>query len=402
MRSLREVELELGSVLAGLAAKRAFLAEGCSSIGQFGRALGLEPVEVASLIGLDTSAREEPPLAEDVRTGRVTAPAAAAVAPMLCDARLTEERGDWLERARAASLSSLRRDVGRRRAELRAEALVIEVTVFVPQEVDDGFRRARTLASAKAGRVLTRSETFAALVNHYLDSFDSARKAKRPRRATPTSERPHARDIPASVRDELEERSEGRCEFPGCTNVLFLEHAHWNPHADGGDRESTNLMKLCHTHHTMMDQGHVERLGTPEDPVFVTQEGLVLTHEAPHGRRPRTRAETRAARRCSENALAREQGRIEHGGGHKAGASGDRPAPRPSERTPLVRPTADGVSEECPAYDSPHSQSLRSGRVPWQCCRRRTRDGVAVPSPRWLSSPRKARSDRATGRGADP
>jgi len=81
------------------------------------------------------------------------------------------------------------------------------------------------------------------------------------------------RTIPPALRRALEARDHG-CQFPGCTNHLYV-HAHHIQHwAHGGATSPENLVLLCSAHHRMVHEGgfRVSR-----------SEGIVQFHD-PHGR----------------------------------------------------------------------------------------------------------------------
>jgi hypothetical protein len=82
------------------------------------------------------------------------------------------------------------------------------------------------------------------------------------------------RTISPALRRALEARDHG-CQFPGCTNRLYV-HAHHIQHwANGGATSPENLVLLCSAHHRMVHEGgfRVSRAG-----------GGIEFHD-PHGRR---------------------------------------------------------------------------------------------------------------------
>ena len=62
------------------------------------------------------------------------------------------------------------------------------------------------------------------------------------------------RTIPPSLRRALWSR-DGGCQFPGCTNRLYV-HAHHIDHwAHGGPTSADNLVLLCSAHHRLVHEG---------------------------------------------------------------------------------------------------------------------------------------------------
>ena len=205
-----------------------------------------------------------------------------------------------MDEAEVRSPYALNRAVRRRLAEIRCGEEIVDVTVHVPESVKEGFERAREIASEKAGRPLDHSQTFEAMVDHYLDTFDLARQAEGKRRVGPTGDLPGSRYIPISVRRAVRRRAGDTCEFPGCWHRRDLQFAHWSPHKDGSGREETDLLLLCWWHHTQFDGDHFARLGSPVDPVFIQPFGAVrggpqaFTRRHPQGRPLETEVERRA------------------------------------------------------------------------------------------------------------
>ena len=164
-------------------------------------------------------------------TAAVRAGYADAVLGDLLRQGLEAERESWIDQAELQSPWALLRAVRRRRAEIRCGEEVLDVTVHVPESVADGFERARVIASRKAGRVLDRSQTFEAVVDHYLDSFDPLRKEDGTRRVGPDLTRQgglHTNDwhvahmispknvVPSSVMPSYEDPEQEPPKYPDC------------------------------------------------------------------------------------------------------------------------------------------------------------------------------------------
>ena len=71
------------------------------------------------------------------------------------------------------------------------------------------------------------------------------------------------RQIPHHLARHLKKR-DGGCRFPGCGRTRHL-HAHHIQHwVNGGATEITNLIMLCHRHHSLMHEGRWSITGNPE------------------------------------------------------------------------------------------------------------------------------------------
>ena len=168
----------------------------------------------------------------------------------------------WIRMACENSPGVVRRAVTRRIEELAAalehktppDALVT-LMVDVPMETIEDFRRARILASRKAGRVLTEGQTVSHVLEDYRTRHDPLLQQAGVRRVGPTALRLHDRYIPVEVRLEIVRRSHDSCER--CRGTGFLTFAHLTPHRLGSAREAKDFIRLCPLCHTMYDGGYV-------------------------------------------------------------------------------------------------------------------------------------------------
>lgn len=374
-----EADIRLAKALLDLERRRTAVVYGCGSVAQLARRHRLAERDARRLLEFGRAMELEPSIEERVRKGAMSVDAAAEIAAVLphdpaetaeqleddrmeraLEAALHGEDADvdppaasaqgadgpppldhsfWIAQAERKTPTPLRKAVRKRLAEVRCGEAVVEIDVHVPESVREGFEVAREIASRKAGRALDDSGTFEAVVDHYLDTFDEMRRQDGKRRVGPTAERPGDRYIPISVRRAVRRRAGDRCEFPGCPNRLFLEFAHWDPHASGSGREAGDLILLCGWHHTMMDAGAYKRLGTASDPVFVMEGvgsfgNVVVTRDAPGGRPPTSEAERGAWDDVEERKEVKERNAVKE----------DEEVPAQVKATPRVR--------EGPAVDS--------------------------------------------------
>jgi hypothetical protein len=152
---------------------------------------------------------------------------------------------------------------------------------------------------------LTEGQTFTRIVRYFLDARDERRRSPGPRRTGSTSSALGERYVPAEVRRRILARSGDRCEVPGCALDTFLELAHVTAHADGGNREADNLLRLCHVHHTQLDADRLLFGGwRGERPVFRDPRGLELTGTTALASGPRERADDLADAVVSRRAQA--------------------------------------------------------------------------------------------------
>jgi hypothetical protein len=80
----------------------------------------------------------------------------------------------------------------------------------------------------------------------------------------------------------LYKRSNGHCQYPGCTATHELEAHHIVAYEHGGATELANLILLCGRHHKLLHDHHIRTNGTGEHPVFTDQSGRAITTNQPH------------------------------------------------------------------------------------------------------------------------
>jgi hypothetical protein len=293
----READLELARALREIERTKAYKRYGCSSVAMYAGRLGLAPNEVRPLLGLARAMEVDDSIEERVTAKALSVPAAAEIAPLLQNETLPlYERDHWIDRAQKARFTNVRNEARARLAEIRCGEAVVPVRVHVPESVSEDFVRAGVIASGKAGRSLTQDETFEAVVDHYLDSFDELRTEEGTRRTGPTAEEPGKRYVPVSVKRAIRRRAGDMCEFPGCDRRKFLELAHRRPWRFGSGREADDLMLLCWDHHVMFDANFHVAIGPTQDPTWVDNLGLCYTRDRPYGRDPETERELRVVR----------------------------------------------------------------------------------------------------------
>jgi hypothetical protein len=80
----------------------------------------------------------------------------------------------------------------------------------------------------------------------------------------------------------LHKRSDGLCQYPGCTAQRELEAHHLIAVERGGRTELDNLILLCPRHHKLLHARHIRTSGTGERPVFEDEAGRAITTNQPH------------------------------------------------------------------------------------------------------------------------
>jgi hypothetical protein len=238
----------------------------------FGHHYGLGPSEVHRLIALGFLVEEHPEVEAPFLEARLSLENASLLHDLYSIKSAVREGEDWLQWAIEIPTSDFRKKVEKRVVEVAEGGPVDHVGFFVSRETRRRFDRAREIASRKAGRMLTRSETFGRLVDDYLQRHDPLYLQSRPARRT---KRPRAGDyVPESVKRDVRRRFGNRCAVAGCTHTTFLEIAHIVPRALGGLNRVEDLLELCRPHHELFDAKRMFLVGWDTDrPWFVDRTG---------------------------------------------------------------------------------------------------------------------------------
>lgn len=294
----REVTTSMAKLLHDLGRSGEHLTHGFSSVHDFvredlgipsfqirpmldlGRALGLEAshVEVSDGEG-DEDAAAAPPTVEDrvaVRAMSIdNAVVLGALYRRLGQELSDRERARWTRLAERVSTHRLRGLVRKRVEDAAQGEETVPLALRVTESTREAFRRARELASRRAGQWLTEGQVFSLVVRRFVDTEDERLRGEKLRRVPDTRALPGDRYIPAQVKRDVRRRAHDRCEVPGCSFGAWVEFMHVaEAHRDGGSREADNLVLGCSTHHVLLDAG-VIRFGGWRDgkPVFLDRNG---------------------------------------------------------------------------------------------------------------------------------
>lgn len=275
LSAMRQAALEAAAALAELDAAGHWRAEGFASLAEFGEHYGSSARETRTLLRLAQAVELRPEWAQEVRQGRIGVEAAAVLRDVALDPKLERPGEDFVRLAREGSTAKLQRLVRRRQAEVREGGPVVELTIHLSGPSCEDLERARAVASRRADRALTLSETVATVARQYLAWHDAAFRKPGHRRMPSTRGRP-GRAVPAEVNRALRQRHEGRCAVPGCDHSIWTDRAHLRAKRLGGDQEGGNLILLCRRHHWMLDTGQIRLVGPPGRRRFLTRGGRDL------------------------------------------------------------------------------------------------------------------------------
>jgi hypothetical protein len=274
-KTVRQAQLEQARALERLEATRHWVAAGFASLAEMCSRLGLSGAETATLLRTGQAVAARPELAKDLLEGRLSLEAVAALRDVALDPSLQQPGEDLFALAVEVPARHLARVIRRRVAERREGGPVVEVTVHLSGKDRDNLERARILASRKATRVLSLSETVRHVTLHFLDAVDPRRVTPGRRRMADTRQLP-GRPVPAEVDRALDVRFGGRCAVPHCPHIVWVHRAHLLAKRKGGSQEADNLILLCPRHHRMLDRGQMSIVGPCGARRFVTRGGLDL------------------------------------------------------------------------------------------------------------------------------
>jgi hypothetical protein len=268
------------AVVAAVESARARDVAGGSSmhVGRAGAAVGTNSTDAAET---DAAPVASVTTTDAVLIGALSVERAVAAGQFLRKPDLLRDGEDHVALAMSGSMRQVRWTIRSREEEIAQQEAVVLLPLAVTVRTRDSFRRAKSLASERAGTMLTEGQTFALVVNRWLDENDPMRRGEGARRVPDTAGLPGRRYVPKSVRRTVLRRSGGHCEVPGCTRRTFLQLAHDESHASGGSREEENLWNACVVHHTQFDAGLIRICDWKDGrPRFCGVEGQLLEDRA--------------------------------------------------------------------------------------------------------------------------
>ena len=275
-RERRRLDLQAARLLARIHGTFHYAFHGCSSVAQYGEMHGLSGREARMLAAVGRAlALEGKDLEELILTGKLSLDAVAALSKIFANPKLVRDGDDWVRWAQQWPAIELERQIRKRIREVETGEPASLMTVVLTSTGRENFERARKLACRKENKLLSEGETVEVLSDHYLDSFDPARKTPRARRMALTVGR-SGRHVPAEVKRAVVARQGDRCAVPGCDHEIFMNLAHIVPHHCGGSREAWNFHHLCREHNALYDAGQLKIGGTPDRPTFHRPDGRAL------------------------------------------------------------------------------------------------------------------------------
>ncbi|MHC5010176.1 MAG: hypothetical protein ACYTG6_04395 [Planctomycetota bacterium] len=246
---------------------------GCASVAELGARHGVRPWITQDLLRLGALLQRDPDLEPRFLAGDISLRAAGSLERIL---EVPDEApAEWVPRALDLSTRDFCAEVRERLEERRIGRPPVHRLLRLSREGDDALRRARVIVSRKRQRVVGESETVEQVCFDYLERHDPLRRPRGRRRMPDTNEHP-GRSVPREVDREVRRRDRERCQVPFCPNDVFLDRGHLQRHADGGSRESDNLILICSAHNQMMEKGFLFVRGTPEHPQFHDAAGRLL------------------------------------------------------------------------------------------------------------------------------
>lgn len=284
----KQAEAELIEILQQVEQHHVYVKKGCPSLFRYVvNELGLSESVAYNLIAVARKAREIPELKMEIRRGAITLSNARKIAPVL----KTENKAEWLAKARELSQRQLEKEIVR----VRPERVTPERATYVtPTRVNLSvglsendmlrLRRVQDLLSQARRRSVNLEEVLVEMTGDYLRRNDPLEKAKRQqvkkgliaaneikapvqdnkqsKTVKPVSlqVKPGAirvrKPIPAAVSHQVTLRDGRRCVFVNergerCQQTRWIEIHHKIPVSKGGEDTIENLETLCSGHHKL-------------------------------------------------------------------------------------------------------------------------------------------------------
>ncbi len=273
-----ETEKELLELIGKIDQQKIYLQVGYPSLFVYCvQALGLSESQSYAMTGVSRKCQEVPLLREAIESGKLTVSKAKRILPVLNAAAPASE---WIEKAANLTQRQVEREVAERNPEKSFRERVRPLTVtqselrcVVSIEVEKKLERARQVLGSA-----TLAQAIEAMVEVFLQSKDPVEKAKRAlqrnekktaangghpaahsenskaKRATAPTLRGNDRNIPASVKHQVQLRDGGQCRhvLPGgerCGSRRHLQFHHAVHFEAGGESSVENLVLLCSGHH---------------------------------------------------------------------------------------------------------------------------------------------------------
>lgn len=281
LEEMRRGAVKAAEALVELKRCRHYELESCGSIEEFARKNGANDEETRRLLSLGRATEAKPEMKELVLEGRVSIESGSCAGKVLAKPEMQRAGDDWLKWAAEDSPKEFRKRVAERVEEVRSggEPALSRILTALDRAWEK-FARARVIASRSARTTLSEGETLETISDFYLDRTDPMRKEGAARRMPDTLGTP-GRKMPAEELRKVLARNDDRCQYPGCTNRIWLENAHRIPHSRGGGREAADTLRFCKVHHRMFDAGLFRAIGPADNPTFLDREGRPISARAP-------------------------------------------------------------------------------------------------------------------------
>jgi hypothetical protein len=304
-KQFHQTENELLEVLGQIDEQKVYLELGYSSLFQYSvSALGLSEQKAYALMKVSRKSKEIPELKAHIQNGSLSVSKAIRIMSVI----RPDNQNVWIEKAKTLPKVELEKEIASLHPEVVTKETVrrldenrSRISLSLPDELLQEFKRAQTLESMRNKKSLNLEETLQFVLADYLERRDPVRKAKRicdktslrepsePRalsqgtleaRATfrqETSEASvnlfreivptksvsqllqHRRPLPAFVKHQVFQRDQGKCQFKSseglvCDSREFVQIHHVVAVSKGGTNHLSNLQTLCSRHHTYHHQ----------------------------------------------------------------------------------------------------------------------------------------------------
>jgi 5-methylcytosine-specific restriction endonuclease McrA len=288
-KQFHQTENELLEVLGQIDEQKVYLQLGYSSLFQYSvSALGLSEQKAYALMKVSRKSKEIPELKANIQNGSLSVSKAIRIVSVIKPGN----QKVWIEKAKTLPKVELEKEIASLHPEVVTKETVrrldenrSRISLSLPDELLQEFKRAQTLESMRNKKSLNLEETLQFVLADYLERRDPVRKAKRIcdkallqetseasvnlfREIVPTksvSQLPqHRRPLPAFVKHQVFQRDQGKCQFKSseglvCHSREFVQIHHVVSVSKGGTNHLSNLQTLCSRHHAYHHQQQDQR-----------------------------------------------------------------------------------------------------------------------------------------------
>jgi hypothetical protein len=236
-------ERRLSYYLLDVQTRNLFFERGFSSIYDFAMELvGLSRRKTQYLLFIARKLAKLPAIADAFDTGEIGWTKVREILKVATP----DTQGEWLDKANKLKNRELEKLV---RKQAPSEAFAT-LRISLPEGMMNLWVECETIAERDAESELEPWQVLEQMMAEYLSTYAASTKELLSARQETEDEK----GIVWEVRQQVVDRDDGQCQFPGCSMRAQLGLHHIQFRSRGGDHSPENLITLCAAHHTLVHQ----------------------------------------------------------------------------------------------------------------------------------------------------